>query len=113
MEIHSFRLVAGKIVGYLLNPGHPKGRHKAILPNAIGFYQTRPEDLRQAIRSLIAEGRTEGFEANKLRMGRLEIGFIGALTGPPSDRIRSRRTWKAVIQYEGGWNLVTLKPLQE
>jgi len=43
------RVEVRKLTGYLLDPAHPSGRHKAAWLSAFGFTRTRWEDLRAAL----------------------------------------------------------------
>jgi hypothetical protein len=38
-----------KLVGYLLSPTHPRGRHKSMFYVSLGFSQERPQTLEQAL----------------------------------------------------------------
>jgi hypothetical protein len=46
-----------KLVGYLLNPVHPRGRHKARFFLGVGFRRDAPEELRTPCSSWRARPR--------------------------------------------------------
>ena len=71
-----------KLVDYLLNPDHPRGRGKARFFVALGFRRERPEILREALLRLAATAEmteTSGMFGRKF-VGVGEIDTPGGLT---------------------------------
>src|SRR5271166_3095406 len=55
-----------KLTEYCLNPGHPRGRHKArVFREALGIGQAEPEELRARFLRAAREGAAVLHEADK------------------------------------------------
>jgi hypothetical protein len=78
-----------KLVSYLLNPLHPKGRSKAAFLLQLGFASERPDDLRQALLELAA--RTD-MEEIVFPYG-LKYTGVGLLRTPRGTEVVVRTVW--------------------
>lgn len=78
-----------KLVNYLLDPLHPKGRSKAVFFLRLGFARERPDELRQALLEVAA--RTE-MEEITYPYG-LKYTGIALLRTPRGTEVAVRTVW--------------------
>lgn len=78
-----------KLVEYLLNPEHPRGRGKAQFFLALGFRGEQPDTLRQALLRVAAT--TDMTETNSM-FGRKFVG-AGELETPRGRTVRVVTVW--------------------
>ena len=78
-----------KLAGYLLNPEHPRGRHKARFFLGVGFRREATEVLRAA---LIELARTSEMTALDGRDGTKYVG-VGPLLAPSGREVWIQTVW--------------------
>ena len=98
-----------KLVGYLLSPSHPYGRHKATFFRSFGFSADAPEGLTQALIKHAAE-----HDVAKIEDSPFGLRYIveGALAAPDGRKPHVRVVW-FIETDEDVPKFVTAYPLEQ
>ena len=98
-----------KLLGYLLNPDHPHGLHKARYLEGFGFVASDADQLRDA---LLAHGRSHEVAAVRQTGFGPRYAVEGLLLSPDGRNPLVRTVWQ-MDKGEVATRLITAYPLEE
>lgn len=104
---HDFAIGHDKIVGYLLDSSHPRGRSKAAFLAAFGYDVTRAEELADA---LLAHEHLEPVSVIENAWGTRYV-MEGAIRAPDGRSPRVRTIWQTSSHDDTYARLVTVYPI--